>query len=149
MTALIAISTYVIQVSDVPVLFAAIAFGPWVGCVAGGLGTAIADLLGGYAPFAPLTFLAYAGEGLLAGYLALKRPTWLLPAWLTGVTWMALTYFVGELLFFGWGTALPDLLLNNLGQAAAGWLAIPLYSAVRAAYPPVAQMRLRHTWREL
>lgn len=58
--------------SDVAVYFAAFAFGPWMGLVAGGVGTALADIIGGYAQFAPLTFLAHGLEGLVAGYIAYK-----------------------------------------------------------------------------
>ncbi len=32
--------------SDVAIVFASLAFGPWVGLVAGGVGTALADLVG-------------------------------------------------------------------------------------------------------
>jgi uncharacterized membrane protein len=149
MTAFITVFTYVFQVSDVAVIFTAITFGPWVGLVAGGLGTATADLLGGFAPFAPVTFLAYAGEGLLAGYIALKRPQWLVPAWLAGVSWMVLAYLAGETLLFGWSVAVADLLINNISQAVAGALGVPLYYAVRAAYPPIAQARLGRTWKEI
>src|SRR5204862_5797627 len=137
------------QVSDIPVLFAAITFGPWVGLVAGGLGAALADLLLGFAEFAPITFVAYAGEGLLAGWLALRRPDRLEWAWLAGVSWMVLTYLVGDLLLAGPGAAVLDLGLNNVVQAAAGGLALPLYRLVRAAYPPVVQLRLGRSWREL
>src|SRR5512143_1944215 len=58
-----------INFSDVAIYFAAATFGPWVGLVAGGLGAALADLLGGYAQFAPLTLLAHGLQGLLAGAL--------------------------------------------------------------------------------
>src|SRR5512137_2347312 len=50
---------------DVLVYFTAFAFGPWVGLVAGGVGPALADLLGGYGAFAPLTLLAHGAQGLL------------------------------------------------------------------------------------
>jgi uncharacterized membrane protein len=53
------------NLSDVAVIFASVTFGPWVGLVAGGLGTAIADLILGYAQFAPLSFIAHGGEGLI------------------------------------------------------------------------------------
>ncbi|MGH2350005.1 MAG: ECF transporter S component, partial [Chloroflexota bacterium] len=88
MTAVVTVFTAVVQIrnpasggyfnlSDVAVIFAAVTFGPWVGLVAGGLGTAIADLLLGFAQFAPLSFIAHGGEGLLAGFIAVRRPSWL------------------------------------------------------------------------
>ena len=129
MTAVVTVFTAVVQVrnpasggyfnlSDVAIVFAGITFGPLVGAVAGGLGTAISDLLLGYAQFAPLSFLAHGGEGLLVGLIALRRPSWLVPAWLAGVVWMLAVYFVGELALFGAAQAIADLLGSNWLQAA-------------------------------
>lgn len=160
MTAIVVVFTYVVQVrnpasggyfnlSDVAVIFSAIAFGPWIGLVSGGLGTAIADLASGYASFAPISFIAHGGEGLLAGYIVLQRPSWVGPAWLAGVVWMMLTYLVGETLLSGSAEAVADLLGSNWVQALAGLLGIALYYAVRAAYPPITQMRQGRTWKEI
>jgi uncharacterized membrane protein len=160
MTAVVTVFTAVVQIrnpasggyfnlSDVAVVFAAVAFGPWVGLVAGGLGTAIADVLLGFAQFAPLSFVAHGGEGLLAGLLALRRPSWLVPAWLVGVAWMVAAYFVGELALFGAAQAVADLAGTNWIQALAGVLGIALYYAVRAAYPPITQLRAGRTWKEI
>jgi uncharacterized membrane protein len=160
MTAIVVVFTYVIQVrnpasggyfnlSDIAVIFSAITFGPWIGLVSGGLGTAIADLISGYASFAPVSFIAHGGEGLLAGYIALRRPSWLIPAWLIGVIWMMLAYLVGETILIDWPAATADLLGTNWIQAVAGVLGLPLYFAVRAAYPPITQMRQGRAWKEI
>ena len=165
MTAVVTVFTAVVQIrnpasggyfnlSDVAVIFAALAFGPWVGLIAGGLGTAISDVLTGYAQFAPLSFVAHGGEGFLAGLIAARligsgRAIWLLPAWLVGVVWMMLAYFVGESIMSGSAAALADLVGTNWIQALAGLLGIALYYAVRAAYPPLVQVREGRTWREL
>ena len=157
MAAVVTVFTAVIQVpnpasggyfnlSDVAVIFAAVAFGPWVGLVAGGLGTAIADLILGYAQFAPISFVAHGGEGLIAGWIALRRPGWLVPAWIAGVAWMMAGYFVGELIIAGSAQAVADLVGTNWIQALAGVLGLALYYAVRAAYPPIATWRAGRTW---
>ena len=62
-------TTGYVNFSDVAIYFTAFLFGPWVGFVAGGVGTALADLSLGYAQFAPLSFVAHGLEGLLAGYI--------------------------------------------------------------------------------
>jgi len=161
MTAIVTVFTFVIQVpnpasggyfnlSDIAVIFTALTFGPWIGLVAGGLGTAIADLLSGYAPFAPISFIAHGGEGLICGLIVLRRPQWLVPAWLGGVTWMMLAYLVGETLLLGSAAAMADLLASNWIQALAGVIGIPLYLAVRSAYPQIDQRRLgTGTWKEI
>lgn len=160
MTAIVVVFTMVIQVpnpasggyfnlSDVAIIFTAVAFGPWVGLVAGGLGTAIADLALGYGSFAPISFVAHGVEGLLAGFILLRRPSWVVPAWIIGVAWMMLAYFVGTTAIGGSAAALADLIGVNWIQALAGGLGIPLYYAVRAAYPPITQMRGGRTWKEI
>jgi uncharacterized membrane protein len=160
MAAVVTVFTTVIQVpnpasggyfnlSDVAVIFAAVTFGPWVGLVAGGLGTAISDLILGYAQFAPLSFIAHGGEGLIAGWIVLRRPAWLIPAWLFGVLWMMAGYFVGELIIAGSAQAVADLVGSNWVQALAGVLGVALYYGVRAAYPAIANMRGARTWTEL
>jgi hypothetical protein len=58
-------------------------------------------------------------------------------------------YFVGELALFGAAQAVADLLGSNWLQALAGALGVPLYYAVRAAYPPIARLREGRTWKEL
>ena len=159
MAAVVTVFTAVVQVpnpasggyfnlSDVAIIFAAVTFGPWVGLIAGGLGTAIADLILGYAQFAPLSFIAHGGEGFLAGLIAVRRPTWLIPAWLVGVAFMMAGYFVGEWLTVGSAQAIADLVGTNWIQALAGVLGLALYYAVRAAYPPIASWRATRVWRE-
>ena len=159
MAAVVTVFTAIVQVpipaaggyfnlSDVAIIFAAVTFGPWVGLIAGGLGTAIADLILGYAQYAPLSFVAHGGEGFLAGLIALRRPSWLIPAWLVGVTFMMATYFVGEWFMVGSAQAIAALLGANWIQALAGVLGIALHYAVRAAYPPIASWRGTRVWRE-
>jgi uncharacterized membrane protein len=159
MAAVVTVFTAVVQVpipgaggyfnlSDVAIIFAAVTFGPWVGLVAGGLGTAIADLILGYAQYAPLSFIAHGGEGLLAGLIVVRRPSWLIPAWLVGVVFMMAGYFIGETFMVGSAQALTALLGANWIQALAGVLGIALHYAVRAAYPPIASWRGTGAWQE-
>jgi uncharacterized membrane protein len=139
-----------INFSDVAVYFAAATFGPWVGLVAGGLGAALADVLGGYAQFAPLTLLAHGLQGLLAGLMARNaRPSTLILAWLAGTVAMVGMYLLGEgFVLTGWGPALVEAPFNLLQNVVGGLVGIPLYYAVRKAYPPVTRLGRGETWRE-
>ena len=136
--------------SDVAVYFAAYTFGPVVGLVAGGVGAAIADLLGGFPQWAALTFLAHGAQGLVAGLLGRRRgAVGMIFAWLMGTVAMAGIYFLGEgLLLTGWGPALIEVPTNLLQNAVGGLVGIPLFLAVRKAYPPVVDLGGRRTWRE-
>jgi energy-coupling factor transport system substrate-specific component len=133
------------------IYFTSFAFGPWIGLVAGGVGTGLADLLGGYGAFAPLTLLAHGLQGFLAGWLGHDRGlVGVLLGWLAGTIAMVGLYFLGEATIygFGWPAALAEV-LPNLGQNAGGGLiGIPLYYAVRAAYPPITRMGREAEWRE-
>jgi uncharacterized membrane protein len=136
---------------DVLVYFGAFAFGPWVGLVSGGIGPALADLLGGYGAFAPLTLLAHGLQGLAAGWLGRKGGiVGVLLGWALGALAMVGIYYVGEATVYGygWKAALAEV-LPNLGQNVGGGLiGIPLYLAVRKAYPPIERLGKPRTWRE-
>jgi len=58
-----------INIGDSVVFLTSILFGPLAGMVAGGVGSALADLLSGYAHWAPFTLLIKGLEGLLVGLL--------------------------------------------------------------------------------
>lgn len=59
-----------IHLGDGGVNFAAIAFGPWLGGVAGGLGTALADIAGGFGVWAVASFIIHGLQGVAVGWLS-------------------------------------------------------------------------------
>ena len=133
------------------ITFASLIFGPWVGLVAGGVGTGLADMLGGFAPFAPLSLVAHGLEGLLIGLLGRGRRTvgWMVASWLAGAVAMAAAYLVGEGLFYtGWPPALAELPMNAFQALVGAAVGIPLVLAVRKAYPPIDRIGHRSTWTE-
>lgn len=161
MIALVAVFTLTIRIPfaltrgyfnfcDVGVFLAGFAFGPWIGLIAGGLGGALADVVGGYALYAPLTLVAHGLEGLLAGGIVhgfTGRPRtldlWRMVAgWAAGAAVMIAVYFVGEAYLFqmGVGPAGAEALSVNLPQVVAGGVvSVPLVFALRKAYPPILQ----------
>ncbi len=58
------------NLGDAIVMTTAIVFGPIIGGVAGGLGSALADLLLGYSAFAPFTLIIKGLEGFIIGTIA-------------------------------------------------------------------------------
>jgi energy-coupling factor transport system substrate-specific component len=160
MIALVAVFTLAVRVpfaltqgyfnfSDVGVFLAAFAFGPWIGLVAGGVGTALADIAGGYALYAPLTLVAHGLEGLIAGLIA-RRGQGVLPmllGWAAGAAVMVATYFVGEAFLFRMGVAAAatEALTINLPQVVVGGIVgIPLVVALRRGYPPIVHWGQPH-----
>ena len=72
--ALVAVFTTVVKIptggggylncSDVAIAFVAYTLGPVTAFIAGGVGAAFADAIGGYAQWVPITFVAHGLEGL-------------------------------------------------------------------------------------
>jgi uncharacterized membrane protein len=132
------------HLGDSAVYFATFAFGPWVGLLAGGLGTAIADVLTGeYAFFAPLSLIVHGLQGLVAGWVYLKRRDILGLALgtLAGGLIVVGGYFLGETLFPIWGglaNAIGEAPFNVV-QVLIGSVGALVYLAVSRAYPRLLQ----------
>ncbi len=132
-----------VNLSDVAIFFVAFTFGPVPALVAGGVGAGLADVLGGFAEFAWLSFIAHGLEGLLAGLVGRRGagPAWTVVAWAAGAAAMVLGYFLGEsLVMTGIGPALGELPFNAVQVVVGGLLGYALAAAVRRAYPPIVQM---------
>lgn len=136
--------------ADVGVYFAAFAFGPVIGFIVGGLGTGLADILGGYAHFAVWSFLIHGVQGLVAGWLGWRRgPGGMVAGWVAGGVVMVAGYFGVEYFLYGFGPAAAEAVTINLPQVAIGGvIGVLLVLAVRRAYPGVEQLAQPRTWRE-
>lgn len=113
---------------DVAVIFSGLVLGMLAGrrgyiwgAAAGGLGPALADIIGGYGLFAPITLVAKGLEGGLAALAAgqTKVTYWL--CLLFGGAAMVAVYFTAEVLMpnIGFQGALSEL-IPNLVQAGGG-----------------------------
>jgi uncharacterized membrane protein len=132
-----------VHLGDAAVVFTALVLGPITAFLAGGLGTAAADLLGGYAQWAPISFFVHGLQGLAIGLLVRLRPRSIIlavAAGALGTVVMAAGYFLGGLVIEGLGATLRSVLPNLLQAAAGAVLGIPLSIAVRTAYPPVENL---------
>jgi uncharacterized membrane protein len=133
------------NLGDVAVAFTAFIFGPVSALIAGGVGTALADLIGSYVQWAPISLVVHGLEGLVIGLIARVRPESApvcILAGVAGIIVMTAGYFAGGLLLTGLGPSLAEA-PGNVVQAAAGIvLGLPLSIAVARAYPPVR----RYLW---
>lgn len=125
-----------LNLGDAVVLLGALLLGPAYGFAAGGLGSMLADILSGYAQYAPGTLIT---KGLCAftaavlwNSLSARRPirriVSLLIVCAAAELVMTAGYFFYESLILGYGFTALAAVPGNLLQAAAGiLLAIPLY----------------------
>ncbi len=147
-----------INLGDVAIYFSALTFGPLTALIAGGLGTALADIIGGYAQYAPITFIAHGFQGFVIGLIVRgllirkkdeiaidkgKRLDFigLVLAFMSGTIVMAGVYLLAEAFMVGLGAALAELpgnIIQNVAGIAGG---IPLTLAIRKAYPPILNFR--------
>ncbi|MCD4738729.1 MAG: ECF transporter S component [Anaerolineae bacterium] len=132
-----------IHLGDAGIIFASLAFGPWVGMVAGGLGTALADVTSGYAQWAIFSLLVHGAQGWAVGQL-FNEQRGLLSTVLVSAVSLAIVvggYFVAGTILEGSAIALGSLLPNTLQALGGSLLGIPLYFAVQRAYPPLRRYR--------
>jgi len=118
---------------DTAVVFCGLFLGGWWGAVAGGVGSAAADLFGGFFPFIPVTLVAKGLEGYIVGTLGRKKWFWVGFAVLV----MVIVYFISEsyLLGMGFAAALSELPFNIVQAVVGGIAGIAVYKGVKLALP--------------
>ncbi|MGC9335852.1 MAG: ECF transporter S component [Anaerolineae bacterium] len=127
-----------VHLGDAGVAFAAVAFGPWVAMASGGLGTALADLVG-FPQWAIFSLLVHGIQGLLMGLLFRRGLNWttVLLATLVSIATVVLGYFLAGVVLEGAAAAAVEILPNTIQALSGSIVGLPLYWAVRKAYPPV------------
>jgi uncharacterized membrane protein len=119
------------NVGDAMVMVAAITFGPIVGFFAGGVGSSLADLIGGWYVWVPFTLVIKGLEGFLAGSImvldeedhGVKKKV---VAWIVAGSEMVVGYFLVQYYMYGLGAALTEMPFNILQMVVGGILGIPL-----------------------
>ncbi len=112
-----------INLGDGVVLLGAFLLGPVYGMAAGGLGPMLADIILGYAVYAPGTLVIKALMALCAALVlrAMRRKTsGLIVGAVAGELVMVLGYFAYEALLLGYGLAAAGSIPGNAIQGAAG-----------------------------
>jgi uncharacterized membrane protein len=132
-----------VHLGDAGAFFSAFAFGPWVGAVAAGLGTALADLTSPYAQWAIFSLLIHGAQGWAAGWLSGRWPDikGLVLASIVGGVIVVVGYLLAGTILVGFGAALTEVPFNIVQVTVGAVVAVPLYLAVRRAYPPILRWR--------
>jgi len=128
------------NMGDAVIFVAALVFGPRAGGLAGGIGSAVADLVV-HPLLVPYTLVIRGIEGWLVGRLSRRTFRSDYAACVLGGGEMVLGYLVIEALLFGFGGALQDLPFN-LFQVVAGIAVGPVTALLlRRGLPSLSSQR--------
>lgn len=121
---------------DVVVVFAGLYGGKKVGLIAGGIGSAMADLIG-FPLFAPITLIAKGLEGWLCGFAQNKYGLEFYVFPVCGVFGMVLVYFYGSILMpqVGLAGAVAEFPANMI-QATLGLIGGKILQKAFLKYSP-------------
>jgi uncharacterized membrane protein len=144
MVALVTVTTLLIQIpipatdgffniGDGMIMVAALSFGPIVGAVAGGLGSALADFAGGWYVWILPTLIIKGLEGLIAGRIRQSGESFfvMIVAWVMGGLAMVTGYFLVQVYLYGLAGALVELPFNFVQMAIGGVVGIPIAQIVQ------------------
>jgi uncharacterized membrane protein len=149
MAALVFVATWTVRIpnamggyfnlGDVMIFVSALAFGPFVGGFAGGVGSAIADIIG-FPVFAIPTLAIKGIEGLLAGFITNRKSIYrdIFAAIVAGFE-MILGYFLAEYYALGWTfeQALAEIPFNVVQVVIGGLVGIPVAIIIRKRLPEI------------
>ena len=127
-----------INIGDAGVMFTGLIFGPFIGGIAGGVGSALADIFLGYVIYAPATLIIKGLEGFLIGIIANPKYYYMklnyrdFLAVVVGGLVMVFGYFIYEIFLWGFASALYEVILNGIIQfGVAGVISLLLILSVR------------------
>jgi len=149
MTALVFVATMIVRIpnwmggyfnfGDVMIFISALTFGPITGGFAGGVGSAIADVIG-FPIFAIPTLVIKGIEGLLAGLITNRKNIYrdVFAVVVAGVE-MVLGYFLVEYYALGWTfeMALAEIPINVGQIVIGGVIGIPAAFIIRKTLPSI------------
>ena len=123
------------NLGDAIVMTTALTFGPIIGALAGGLGSGLADLLGGWYTWVVFTTIIKGAEGYVAGKLAgpvegrtLQKT---IIAWGAGGAIMVLGYFFVQVFMYGFSAAIVEAPFNIVQMIVAGIVGVPVSIALK------------------
>lgn len=148
-SAIICVATFVVQIpipatggyvnlGDCFVIISGYMLGGFYGAIASGLGSALADILAGYAQYAPATFIIKAAMAIVVYYLfialckAMGEKLTIVSRIITSIIAeiiMAAGYFAYEALILGYGLSAAASIVPNLMQGLVAVISSVIISA--------------------
>ena len=133
-----------LNLCDVAIAFIAYSLGPITAAVAGGVGPAIADAVGGYPQWAIVSFIVHGLEGLLMALIVYGKSVSFVKKIVAAVVCIVVVtggyYLLSGAFITDWPAALAEV-PGNIGQSAVGAIfGLILSEGVKKAYPPVRSL---------
>lgn len=125
-----------IHLGNVPLFLAAIVFGKKTGALAGAVGMGLFDLMGGWTPWAPATFLIVGLMGYVVGLIAEYKPTFFgyALAIVAACVIKVVGYYVAEALIYGnWVQPVFSIPGNLLQIGVAAVVVLPIAGTLKKA----------------
>ena len=136
-----------IHPGDAVVILSGIILGPIYGFLAGGIGSAMADLLGGYFIYVPITLIIKGLIALISGIIYQRfgktkksRYICVVLGGITDIVLVAGGYFICEFFMYGAGAAAS--IPANLIQGAGGLIISLVLYPILIAVPDIKQMSM-------
>ena len=131
-----------INLGDSMILLSTLFFGGWFGALVGSFGSAVADLISGYAKFAPFTFVIKGIEALIFALLLnfFKKhfnPFTLSISAILATSWMIAGYFIAEVFMMGSKAAFAEVPGNGLQAAGSVIICVVLYTLTYKKIPAI------------
>lgn len=125
-----------VHLGNVPLFLAAILFGKRTGALAGGIGMALFDLMGGWTLWAPFTFLIVGLMGYMVGKITEKHTGfgWNLLAMAVACVIKIVGYYIAEGIIYGNWVAPVTSIPGNLVQVTVAMvIVLPIVEILRKA----------------
>jgi len=122
-------STSYFNLGEVAIYTIALTFGARSGAVAGGIGSALMDIILGYSIWAPFTFVIKGLEGFVVGKIAGGKKTGVdrkVFAITVGGNIMIIGYALTKAFLLSWAVVLPEIGIDFAQMLIGGVVAIPL-----------------------
>lgn len=115
------------NLGEVAIYIIALTFGARAGLIAGGIGSALMDILLGYSIWAPFTLIVKGLEGWLVGKLA-REGNWNqnILAIIAGGNVMVIGYAITKGFLISWAAVLPEIGIDYGQMMIGGVIAIPI-----------------------
>lgn len=121
-----------LNLGDVGVLLSGLLFGPIGGLIAGAIGSSLADILAGFALYAPFTLVIKGIEGYIIGRFGKeKKDKYVFLICLLSTLFMVFGYFVSECFLYGFGGAIVNVLGNLIQAVVASIVASLIYQTFK------------------